>query len=60
MDFYGLFLGVKDATKVIRLELNIANDDVDPGVSFDYTGDVLDVENINYFEMDASSTFRLL
>lgn len=30
MDFYGLFLGVKGSSKVIRLELDIANDDADP------------------------------
>ena len=59
MDFYGLFLGIKDATKVVRLEIDIKNNDGDPP-AITYVSNVMSVNSINYYEMDATATYRLL
>lgn len=71
MDFYGLFLGVQDEQKVIRLEFNMADDSssADPA-NIIVAGDVQTIDSINYYEMDddlhtfgalsGGNTFRLL
>ena len=61
MDFYGLFLGVEGATSVIRLELDIDNDDADPAAVLS-TGDLINIAQVNYYEMPTTTTseFRLL
>lgn len=58
-DFYGLFIGVENASSVIRLELEIANDDADPP-AITYSGAVQQIAQVNYFEMAAASTMHLL
>ena len=59
MDFYGLFLGIKDATKVVRMEIDIKNDNGDPP-AITYVSNVMSVNSINYYEMDATATYRLM
>lgn len=59
MDFYGLFIGVEGASKVIRLELDINNDDADPPLVI-YANGVQDIAQVNYFEMAVSNTMHLI
>lgn len=59
MDFYGLFIGVENASKVIRLELDIDNDDADPPQII-YANGVQNIAAVNYYEMAATSTMHLL
>lgn len=60
MDFYGLFLGIEGATKVVRLELNIGTDGDAAMETVTRTANLLDIDSINYYEMATTSTFRLL
>lgn len=63
MDFHGLFVQVSGATKVVRLEIDIANDGVlsESNISYDgSTSNSISINAINYFELDATSEFHLL
>jgi len=61
MDFHGLFLQIKNANIVVRLEIDISNDDAIDSPKVDYDGnDVLIVQRVKYFEMETTDKFRLL
>ena len=60
MDFYGLFLGVEGTDKVVRLEIDIATDGSATEEQTTSTGTLLDVNEINVFEMQTTATYRLL
>ena len=50
---------IENASKVIRLELDIDNDDADPPQII-YANGVQNIAAVNYYEMAATSTMHLL